>query len=87
MVARVKRRAYEEREAGILDERATQFASLTTSSSSTQESSQMCNGCGAGSLLKDLEKWMEQPSIFAQPAPPKVPAVETMSLEKGMQKR
>jgi radical SAM protein with 4Fe4S-binding SPASM domain len=87
MVSRVKRRAYEEREAGILDERATQFASLTTSSSSTQESSQMCNGCGAGSLLKDLEKWMEQPSIFAQPAPPKVPAVETMSLEKGMQKR
>lgn len=87
MVARVKRRAYEEREAGILDERATQFASLTTSSSLTQGSSQMCNGCGAGSLQKELAKWMEQPSIFAQPAPPKVSVVEIMSLEKGMQKR
>lgn len=63
MTARVRRRAYEEQQAGLVDERAASYAVQATPP--TQEPVLAAGGCGGcGSVQKEIERWLQAPSRF-----------------------
>lgn len=65
MIARAKRKVYEEKQAGILEESLLQHASVLPSISKSSRQPTSASGCsGCGSAQKAIEDLLKQPSMF-----------------------